>query len=311
MSYGTIALTILGLCVFEIISSIDNAVVNADVLATMGKRWRRWFLVWGIFFGVFLVRGLLPWFIVWMANPSIGPIGAFTAAFSNDPHIKESIEKTAPILLIGGGVFLVLLFLHWLFMEPKNIGLFVEPFFAKQAAWFFAFASIVLTVLIGITIKENPMMAFASALGASAFFIISGMRDHSEQVESNLKNKQDLSDVSKLIYLEVLDASFSIDGVIGAFAFTLSVPLIIIGNGIGAVVVRNFTIRGVDTIKKYAFLKNGAMYSIFFLGLIMISESFGLEVPKIFPPIVTFVCIGYFFIKSHRHLKRQEKADAS
>ncbi|MGV8171221.1 MAG: DUF475 domain-containing protein, partial [Candidatus Woesearchaeota archaeon] len=117
MEWLSIILTVLGLCLFETISSIDNAVINASVLRTMSARARRWFLLWGILFAVFMVRGLLPWLIVWMTNPSLGPIGAFTASFSNDPRVIEAIELTAPILLMGGGIFLVFLFLHWLFLE--------------------------------------------------------------------------------------------------------------------------------------------------------------------------------------------------
>jgi hypothetical protein len=116
----TMILTVLGLCVFEIISSIDNAVINAEVLSTMGKKSQRWFLVYGFFFAVFVVRGLLPWAIIWATMPSLGPIGSFTAAFSNDPSVHTAVEKSAPILLLGGGVFLVFLFFHWLFLETKN-----------------------------------------------------------------------------------------------------------------------------------------------------------------------------------------------
>jgi hypothetical protein len=82
-----------------------------------------------------------------------------------------------------------------------------------------------------------------------------------------IKKKINLSDWSKVLYLEVLDASFSIDGVIGAFAFTTAVPLILIGNGLGAIIVRNLTIKGMDKIVSYTYLKNGAMYSIGFLGI--------------------------------------------
>lgn len=87
MLIGTIIITVLGLCLFEIISSIDNAVINAEVLGTMGKKSRRWFLLYGFFFAVFVVRGLLPWAIIWATMPSLGPIGAFTATFSNDPSV--------------------------------------------------------------------------------------------------------------------------------------------------------------------------------------------------------------------------------
>lgn len=298
MEMGTILLSILGLCLFEVISSIDNAVVNADVLATMSKRWRKWFLVWGIFFGVFLVRGLLPWFIVWMANPSVGPWGALTASFSNDPKIQQALEESSPPLLLGGGVFLIFLFFHWLFLEPKEFGLHVERFFSKQGVWFFAVVSVILSAIIWEALKINPMMAFAASVGSSAFFITHGFKEHAARVELELKNRHHLSDISKIMYLEILDATFSIDGVIGAFAFTMSVPIIILGNGLGALVVRQLTIQGVDKIKNYPYLKNGAMYSIFFLGMIMILESFGAHVPHYAAPVITFVVVGFFWKKS-------------
>ena len=91
--------------------------------------------------------------------------------------------------------------------------------------------------------------------------------------------RTDMTDISKVFYLEVIDATFSIDGVVGAFAFTMAVPLILIGNGLGAFVVRELTLRNVDTIRKYLYLKNGAMYSIFILGIIMILDSFGVHIP--------------------------------
>src|SRR3989344_7667927 len=107
MDGWTIILTILGLCLFETISGIDNAIINAEVLSTMGKKARRWFLVWGIFIAVFLVRGALPWLIVLASNPALGPVGAFTASFSSDPHVKELIEQSSPLLTMAGGTFLV------------------------------------------------------------------------------------------------------------------------------------------------------------------------------------------------------------
>lgn len=303
MGFSSIILIVLGLCLFEIISSIDNAVVNADVLHTMSPKGRKWFLVWGIFFGVFLIRGVLPWLIIWGTNPSLGPINSLLAAFSSDPSIAESVEKSAPILLTGGGIFLIFLFLHWLFLEEKTFGLKIEPFFSKQGVWFFAFVSVILSVIVWLTLKINPAMAFGATIGASAFFIVDGFKEQAAKVELEMKNSSHLSDLSKLIYLEILDMTFSIDGVIGAFAFTLSVPLIILGNGLGALVVRELTIKGVDQIKKYIFLKNGAMYSILFLGVIMLLDSFGVNVPSYVSPTITFIIIGFFFFKSKINLK--------
>lgn len=305
MDIFSISLTIVGLCVFEVVSSLDNAVVNADVLSTMSKKWRRWFLIWGIFFSVFLVRGLLPWLIVWMSSPSLGFMGSLTATFSNDPHVKEALDKTAPFLLMGGGIFLIFLFFHWLFMEPKNFGLDVEKFFSRQAGWYFAIVSVLLTVIIWNALKIDPMLAFAASIGSSAFFITHGFKEHAAQAEREMKENKDMSDISKLLYLEALDATFSIDGVIGAFAFTMSVPLILLGNGLGAIVVRELTIRGVDRIKKYPYLKNGAMYSILCLGIVMLVHSFGVHVPEYIAPVVTFVVIGYFLMKSIKEAKKQ------
>jgi len=105
------------------------------------------------------------------------------------------------------------------------------------------------------------------------------------------------------MYLEVLDASFSIDGVVGAFAFTMSIPLIILGNGLGALVVREFTVRGINLISKLVYLKNGAMYSIGLLGGIMILESFGHEFPFWLAPLNTFLLLAFFLYLSYRELK--------
>lgn len=301
MTIGTIIVTVLGLCLFEIISSIDNAVINAEVLSTMGKKARRWFLLWGFFIAVFLVRGLLPWIIIWATIPGVGPLGALTATFSNDPAVSKAIETAAPILLMGGGVFLVFLFFHWLFLEKKNFGLWGERFFQKHGVWFFATVSIILATIVWYAMKINPMLAFSAVVGSTAFFITHGFKENAEKVERELvEGRSNMSDMSKILYLEIIDATFSIDGVLGAFAFTLSIPLILLGNGLGAFVLRKLTIGNIDRIKKYIYLKNGAMYSIFALGVIMVADGFGVHIPALVSPLVTFFIIGFFFLKSKR-----------
>lgn len=302
MELLSLILIVAGLCLFETISSIDNAIINAEVLNTMQMRARKWFLFWGMIFAVFVVRGLLPWIIVWATTPSLGPIGALTATFSNDPSVHAAIEHSAPILLAGGGVFLIFLFFHWLFIEPKNFGLKHECFFAKQGAWFYAVASITLTAIVWYALKETPFMAFGAVVGSTAFFITHGFKQYAEHEEQHLLNKT-RSDLSKVLYLEVIDATFSIDGVLGAFAFTLSVPLILLGNGLGAYVVRHLTIHNIHRIKQYKYLKNGAMYSILFLGIVMLLEAFGHPVPAWGSPVITFASVGYFFVKSKREMK--------
>ncbi|MCX6694154.1 MAG: DUF475 domain-containing protein [Methanomicrobiales archaeon] len=300
-----VILTIAGLCLFETISSIDNAIINAEVLSTMGEKARRWFLFWGLIFAVFCVRGLLPWLIVWMTSPALGPIGALTATFSSDPAVIAAIEESAPILLIGGGTFLIFLFFHWIFLEEKNYGLIGEQFVASKGVWFFAVVSGILATLVWLALDRDPMMAFGAVMGSTAFFIVHGFRQNAEEQEQKMIGGN-LSDISKIFYLEVIDATFSIDGVLGAFAFTLSVPLIILGNGLGAVVVRQITIGNVERIKRYRFLKNGAMYSILFLGLIMVLDSFGVNIPSFISPVITFGVVGFFLIKSIRAMPPKE-----
>jgi len=215
-SFPLVILTILGLALFEVVSSIDNAIINAETLSTMSESSKKWFLSWGILLAVFVARGLLPWAII-------------------------SLFRSVTVLYFLGGAFLVALFVSWLFGKEESI-------FTK-----------------GI---------------------------------EKLLGKNNKSDVSKIIYLELLDLVFSIDGVVGAFAFTLSVPLILVGNGIGAIVVRRLTVENIERIKKYRYLKSAAMCSIAVLGIIMLIESLGHSIPEYASPAATFVIIGFFFFRS-------------
>ena len=140
---------ILGLIVFEIVNSIDNAIVNAHILKTMSEKWRKIFLFWGIITAVFLVRGLLPLVVVWLSVPEIGLAGAFRSIWDSPPEIAQLIEDRKGVILIGAGVFLLLLYLHWLFLEKK------DPYFVfdklvkpRYGVWFYGFASFILVGLL-------------------------------------------------------------------------------------------------------------------------------------------------------------------
>ncbi len=300
----TAILIILGLIIFETVNSIDNAIVNAYVLKTMSEKWRKIFLFWGILTAVFIIRGLLPLLVVWLSVPEIGFSGAFNAMFSSNPEIANLMEARKGIILIGAGVFLLLLYLHWLFLEEKH-PLFVVDKFIKPnyGVWFYAFAAIILVVLLYLS-RSSPFLMLSAAVGNAVFFIMYGFREQAEKQEVKLKgNVNHFSDFSKLMYIDVLDASFSFDGVMGAFAFTTSVPLILIGNGIGALIVRQLTIKSIDKVAKYKFLKNGAMTSIGLLGIFIIFKSFGFEIPEVLPTLITFFLVGVAFWQSNKLLK--------
>jgi len=284
---------------------VDNAIVNAHVLKTMSEKWRKIFLVWGIFTAVFLIRGLLPFIIVWLSVPEVGFMGAFRAMFDSSPEISRLIEERKGIILIGAGVFLLLVYLHWLFLEKK------DPFFVpdklikpQYGVWFFAFTALILVTLLYLA-RHSVFLMLAAAIGNAMFFIMYGFREQAEKQEEAIGGgRSNMSDFSKLMYLEVLDASFSFDGVVGAFAFTTSIPLIFIGNGVGALIVRQLTIKGINQVAKYKWLKNGAMTSIGVLGVFIILKSFGVYIPEYIPTVTTIFFVGFSFFKSHQFLKR-------
>jgi uncharacterized protein len=300
-------ITIIGLVLFEVVSSVDNAVINAEILHGMSAKARRWFLTWGLIFAVFAVRGLLPIVIVWVTNPSLGFGEVLTGVFTSDPRVIDSIHHSAPYLLMGGGVFLVFLFFNWLFLESKNVGLSVERFFAKNGIWFYSVVSILLVGIVYKSLSVDPLLTLAAVIGSTAFFITHGFSQQAELAEKNmLAGDNKASEWSKILFLLVIDSIFSIDGVVGAFAFTLSVPLILIGNGIGALVVRQLTVHNIDRIKSLAYLKNGAMYSLSILGTVMIADAFGIHVPEWIAPLSTFLIVGWFFLRSTQAAKKGE-----
>lgn len=300
---------ILGLCVFEVVSSVDNAIINAHVLKTLPEKYRKFFLFWGLLIAVFAVRGILPFLIVWLANPAFSFWQVLTFVFHPTPEIEQYVERSQALLLLAGGVYLFMVFLGWLFLEEKKYAFFVEHFIHKQSVWFYAFASLFFTVVVYFSIKINPILALSAAIGSTAFFITDGFKKNAEEKEKQLLSGN-MSAISKILYLEVLDATFSIDGVIGAFAFTISIPLIFLGNGLGALIVRELTVRGTNMISKFAYLKNGAMYSIGVLGGMMVLEAFGKGFPFWLAPLNTVALLCVFMWLSMRELKLAQRKKA-
>jgi uncharacterized protein len=299
---------IIGLIVFEVVNSIDNAIVNAHVLKTMSILWRKRFLFIGILTSVFIVRFILPLIIVWISVPNISLPDLFSSFAGGNDIAAKAVEAQTPIILTFGGVFLLFLYLHWLFLEKKD-PLFIERFLKpKHGVWFFGLAAVIL-VLIMYLARASSLMMLAAAIGSATFFIIYGLKETAESTEQKLESNQstNMGDFSKFMYLEVLDATFSFDGVIGAFAFTINLLLILIGIGIGAIVVRQLTVKGIEQVAKYKYLKNGAMTSIGFLGLFMLIEAFGVEMPSFVPIIATLLLVGVAFWISRRLLSKKTK----
>ncbi len=306
MAITEILVVIFGLCLFEVISSVDNAIINAHVLRTLPEKYRKFFLVWGLLLAVVVVRGVLPFVIVWLANPAFSFWQVISFVFHPTSEIEKYVEQSQSLLLLAGGVYLFMVFLSWLFLEEKKYAFFVEHFIHKQSVWFYAFASLFFCLIIYFSVKANSILALAAAIGSTAFFITDGFKKNAEAKEKELLSEH-IGALSKILYLEVLDATFSIDGVIGAFAFTISIPLIFFGNGLGAYIVRELTVRGTEIISKFAYLKNGAMYSIGMLGGLMTLEAFGKEYPFWLAPLNTLLLLAIFMWLSLRELKLAKK----
>lgn len=294
-------LIVFGLIVFEVVNSVDNAIVNAHILKTMGEVWRRRFLIIGIVTSVFLVRFLLPLFIVWISVPNVPLSSLFDSFIGRNTIAADAISAQKPIILTFGGVFLLYLYFHWLFLEKKSPLYFERLLKAKHGVWFFAFAAVVLVIVMFLA-RANSTMMLAAAIGSATFFLLYGLKETAESGENG--QGVPMKDFSKFVYLEVLDAAFSFDGVIGSFAFTINLLLIFIGIGIGAIVVRQLTVKGIDHVAKYRYLKNGALTSIGFLGVFMLVEAFGIELPSYAPIVITLLFVGVAFWKSRQLLTK-------
>ncbi len=303
MSFTDGLIMVLGLVVFEIIVSIDNAIINAHVLKSMAEKWRKIFLFFGILTAVLLMRLILPLIMIWMLVPGISLDGILSLFTEDGSLASDAIEQQKYLILSFGGMFMLLVYFHWLFMEKKS-PLFVHEKLLKEdhGVWFFAFAAVLLVAVMYLA-RSQPSMMITTAAGSAAFFILYGFKESAEKKEEKMI-KTEAPDVSKFLYLEVLDMVFSFDSVIGAFAFTTNLLYIFLGLSVGALALRELTILGIKKISKYVWLKNGAMTSIAFLGAFMILESFGVDVPVYLPTLITLAAVGYALHMSHKALKK-------
>ena len=156
-----------------------------------------------------MVRGVLPFAIVWLANPAFSFFQIIDFVFHPTADIQKAVDKSQSLLLLAGGVYLFMVFLGWLFLEEKKYAFLVEEFVHKQSIWFYAFASLFFTGVVYFSIKINPILALSAAVGSTAFFITDGFKHNAEAKEKELLSEH-IGALSKILYLEILDATFSI-----------------------------------------------------------------------------------------------------
>lgn len=298
------------LSVLEVSLSFDNAVVNATVLKDMDAVWRKRFLTWGILIAVFGMRIIFPVAVV-SVIAAVSPWTALQIAI-NDPSLYQTLMESAHINLMGfGGSFLLLVGLDFFLSEDKDehwVGAIERPLLYVGRFKFSAEILTVLSVLLiaGVYLPEADQYSFVAsgACGIAIFIVIHKIAARMEDNEESRASQNATTIAAKnglgmFLYLEVLDASFSFDGVIGAFAITTNLFIIAIGLGIGAMFVRSLTIMFVEknTLDEYKYLEHGAFYAIIALAIIMFLKTF-IHVSEIITGLIGAGFIGVAFIHS-------------
>jgi len=317
--------TVLILCVLEISLSFDNAVVNATVLVKMSAYWRRIFLTVGLLIAVFGMRLLFPLLVV-TATSQISPMHAIALALehgdSTVPGTYGYILNAAhPAIAAFGGTFLFMLFLNFVFEDREVRWLqWIEVQLARIGRLESAPAVVALAALIcaaqflaGDANRANVYLA--GVAGIAGYLVISGIGELLEDSQANSDDPDEAPSSTPVsgkaalflfLYLEVLDASFSFDGVIGAFAITADPILIALGLGVGALYVRSLTIflvkKGV--LRDYVYLEHGALWAVGALAIVLLL-SIKWQIPEAVTGLLGIVFIGAGFVSSIVHSRRQ------
>jgi len=299
--------------VLEVSLSFDNAVVNASVLRNWNAFWRKLFLTVGILVAVFGMRLIFPLLIVSMAT-GLGLIDVWHMATANpDEYARQLTSKHAQVAAFGGA-FLLLVFLNFLFDDKKELHWlgWIEEKIGKYGTESLAILLTLLAVFACMSLEpaeEKLSVLIAGVVGVLIYVGVSWFSGLLEEEESDPTVGKMISQgsIGGFLYLEVLDASFSFDGVIGAFAITKDVVIIMLGLAIGAMFVRSMTVFLVHkgTLEEFVFLEHGAHYAIGILALIMFA-SVQYHIPEWFTGLsgVAFILVSLW--SSVRYKKREQ-----
>lgn len=334
------------LIVLEVSLSFDNAVVNAKVLKRMSPFWQRIFLTIGILIAVFGMRLVFPVLLV-SATAGLTPTEAVNLAIEGGPIEEEGtyaylVNEAHPAIAGFGGMFLMMLFLDWLFEEREIHWIsFLEKPLQKLGALDAVSVIVALSALaIAATFSDEShfgQVLISGVLGIITYLLVGGLGnlfegqgDDDDEDEVGALEKADVDAAEQnapgrsgpntaqlatgkaglflFLYLEVLDASFSFDGVIGAFAVTQDIFIIMIGLGVGAFWIRSLTVYLVrqGTLDEYAYLEHGAHWAIGALAVILL-VTIEIEVSEIVTGLIGVVFIAASFIMSIARNRRIDR----
>ncbi|MEU4032820.1 DUF475 domain-containing protein [Streptomyces collinus] len=330
-AFGIVAI----LAVLEISLSFDNAVVNAGILKKMSAFWQKIFLTVGVLIAVFGMRLVFPVVIV-AISAKMGPVEAVDLALNNKDRYQQLVTDAHPSIAAFGGMFLLMIFLDFIF-EDRDIQWlrWIERPLAKLGKVDMLSVCIALVVLLitsftfathahqhgGAHADKAQTVLIAGIAGLITYMVVGGLsgyfedkleeeeeREHEEEEEAARTGRKKPAVVLAgqaaffmFLYLEVLDASFSFDGVIGAFAITNDIVLMALGLGIGAMYVRSLTVYLVrqGTLDDYVYLEHGAHYAIGALAVILM-VTIQYEINEVITGLVGVVLIAWSFWSSVR-----------
>ncbi len=295
------------LSLMEITLSFDNAVVNAAILKDMGEKWQKRFLTWGILFAVFGMRLVFPLAIVAIAT-SLSLFEVANLALEDPKAYSQHVMDSHVSISSFGGMFLLMVFLHYFFNEHKQVHWIgaVEKSLAKLGKVESVEVIVALGVLLGLQwlLEDGDRLeALTSGIVGVVLYVVvnsmtalmSGNSGHGQGVVA-------YTGFMGFMYLQILDASFSLDGVIGALAMSKDIVVIMLGLGIGAFFVRSMTVYMVrkGTLDEFVYLEHGAHYGIGALATIMLM-SMMVHVSEVVTGLIGAGFIGFALISSIRH----------
>lgn len=302
------------LAVLEVSLSFDNAVVNAMKLEHMSEKWRHRFITWGILIAVFGMRFLFPLLVV-AIFAKLNILSVLDMALNDVNSYAHYLELTHAPIVAFGGAFLLMLFMDYFVEQKKEVHWikWIEIPLQKLAS-VKGVCTITTLIVLGLLMFElSPEVRIpvlkSGISGIIIYLIIDGLAEWLEKrQEERMKLCADTVKCSGLVgflYLELIDASFSLDGVLGAFALSKDILIITIGLFIGAMFVRSLTIMLVEkkTLAQYLYLEHGAHWAIGTLAILMFISTFH-EVPEVVTGLLGLAFIVSAFISSIVHNKK-------
>lgn len=300
------AIIVTILAVLEISLSFDNAVVNAKILGQMSEYWQKIFLTVGVAIAVFGMRLVFPLAVVSLAG-SIDPLKVLGLALAHPDKYASILTSAHPAIAAFGGIFLLMIFLDWIFEDRKVKWLrVIEAPMAKIGK--LDYLSITLSLMVlGVSAlsfghSHETQILSAGVFGLVAYLLVSSLSNLFDEDSAALKVGK--AGFFSFLYLELLDASFSFDGVTGAFAISDQILIIAAGLGIGALYIRSLTVYLVrkGTLSDYMYLEHGAHYAIGALALLLFA-SVAHEIPEVITGLVGVGFITTSFVHSVIKLK--------